>query len=657
MSKSILLSSFVVAASLVSFAASEKPATFRYATWNIGHYSCGRSKVSTVPVAKVESCGAAYREFLGRVQADWIGVCEYGAKFDVEETSEAAQVIFGQYPVQSIGPSQNYQWNAAFANGRFKILDTVTKYYTNHCQNVYYLAHHVMIDGRDDAWFVQTHLDWQSSDARVSQIRELVSDFSDKPRVVISGDFNAAEKNEKGVKETKWSDYAILRDAGFTVSAANRDFTCPQSNPYLVLDVLAMRGFSIEKKQIYDVAALSDHNLLMCELRIQREVGPENVPDLLTTFDGRKVTTKEMWEKVRRPELLKCFEERVYGVRPEEKPRSLSFAALGEDEPILSGLGVRRRVRAIYEGPLGTNSFDFVVYLPTTATAENPAPAFVMICLSKTTFEYDPESGEEIREQWPIAEILRRGYATAGFHKEQLSPDREHGNLLGVFSVYEEPVEYRSSHRWGTLSAWAWGASRVLDYLETEKRIDARRVGVVGHSRGGKTAILTGATDPRFALVCSNDSGCSGAKLNHIDIARSEHIVQIVRTFPYWFCPEYVFCVNREFELDFDQHEFLALIAPRLLCVASATDDPWAGPRGEFESARLASPAWELYGLKGLDATDFPAPNEPIMRGNVEYHLRKGPHRISDYDWKCYLDFADLRMKNNQSSTQRNDAL
>ena len=370
---------------------------------------------------------------------------------------------------------------------------------------------------------------------------------------------------------------------------------------------------------------------------------PECVPELMRMADGRPVETREMWEKERRPELLKIFTERMYGVRPEEKPRSLKFKTLSPDRSILGGAGVSRKVRATYEGTKGTNSFDFTLYLPSSASAKAPVPAFVMICLRKETAESDPESDVELREQWPVAEILRRGYATAGFHKDQLSPDMDHANLLGVFSVYEEMKPYRSNSRWGTLSAWAWGASRVMDYLETVPEIDSGHVAVVGHSRGGKTALLTGVTDTRFAMACSNDSGCGGAKLNHMRLGNSEHFSQIVRTFPYWFCPDFTLCVNRDDQIDFDQHEFIALIAPRLVCVASASEDAWAGPRGEFESARLASPAWKLYGLEGLgDDAAFPAPGGRVMKGCIEYHLREGKHRITDYDWGRYMDFADF---------------
>ena len=155
------------------------------------------------------------------------------------------------------------------------------------------------------------------------------------------------------------------------------------------------------------------------------------------------------------------------------------------------------------------------------------------------------------------------------------------------------------------------------------------------------TALVAGVYDKRFAMVCSNDSGCSGAKLNHIDLPKSEHVCNIVRSFSYWFCPNYILVVNAEKKWPVDQHQFIALIAPRLVCIGSATEDHWAGPLGEYYAGLLASPAWELYGRKGLVAAGFPPPDKPLQEGCVSYHLRTGKHNLTPYDWKCYMDFAD----------------
>jgi hypothetical protein len=200
----------------------------------------------------------------------------------------------------------------------------------------------------------------------------------------------------------------------------------------------------------------------------------------------------------------------------------------------------------------------------------------------------------------------------------------------------------RTADSWGTIAAWAWGASRVMDWIETEKLIDAAHVGVVGHSRGGKTALWCGATDSRFALTISNNSGCGGAKLNRMDLPKSESIARITKVFPHWFCSTFTQYGTNLDALPVDQHMLIALMAPRLAYVASATQDHWAGPPGEFQSCVLASPVWKLYGKEGLVGNAFPSADTPLHGGgSVGYHLRTGKHDLTIYDWERYMDFAD----------------
>ena len=358
---------------------------------------------------------------------------------------------------------------------------------------------------------------------------------------------------------------------------------------------------------------------------------PENVPELMRTFAGEEVKTKEAWEKVRAPELLERFQKDVYGRRPAvlDERKRISFKVYDE-RPVMDGKAVRKLVRAEFNGPLGKFSFPFTVYIP---KAQKPVPAFVSICLkSRSKVEADHVITSVF---WPMEQIVGRGYATLGFLTEDIATERDTGFAQGVFKCVEKP-EAR------TISAWAWAASRVMDWIETEPAIDATRVGIVGHSRGGKTAIWTGVTDKRFALVCSNNSGAHGAKLNHIRLPKSEDIASIPKYFPNWYCGNYPKKYGgKEMTMDFDQHELLALVTPRLLCVASASEDAWAGQPGEWWSAKLASPAWELYGKKGLVAERFPAPGEKQQNGSVSYHLRPGKHSLDPYDWDRYMDFAD----------------
>ena len=364
---------------------------------------------------------------------------------------------------------------------------------------------------------------------------------------------------------------------------------------------------------------------------------PVNVPALMQTFKGKKVTSRKVWEGVRAPELLKAFTTGEYGKRPVERPDSLVFVSAEPDVVMMEGKALRKRIRVAYSGKYGKGSFEFTAFIP---KSDKKAPAFLLICNRNPVENIDP-SRKNKSGFWPAEEIVGRGYAAIAFWNGDLAPDRNVGNREGVFSCFENPALGRRPDAWGTLSAWAWGASRVMDWIETEPLLDAGKVAVVGHSRGGKTALVTGVYDKRFAMVCSNDSGCSGAKLNHIDLPKSEHVVHIMRNFPYWFCGNYVRQVNAEKKWNLDQHQFIALLAPRLVCIASATEDAWAGPEGEYWSGVLASPAWHLYGKKGLVANGFPPPDEPLQDGCISYHFRTGKHNLTPYDWKVYMDFAD----------------
>ena len=334
------------------------------------------------------------------------------------------------------------------------------------------------------------------------------------------------------------------------------------------------------------------------------------------------VSTVPDWNAASREETMKWFLENEYGVRPPaaENP-DVSFSAIEPDAVMMDGAAVRKRVRITYRGPYGTNSFDVTAFVP--KNAKTPSPAFLLICNRKPDENIDPTRRVKC-DFWPAEEIVRRGYAAIAFYNGDIAPDWDTGNTQGVFACYEKPGPYRRRNLWGTLSAWAWGASRVMDWIETEPTLDAAHVAVVGHSRGGKTALLAGVTDPRFAMACSNDSGCSGAKLNRMDLPESEHLVNICPTFPYWFCKDYIKWVNRETEMPFDQHQWMALMAPRLVAVGSAEGDPWAGPAGEEASCELARPAWA----------------DPTC---VDYHIRPGKHNLTLVDWTAYMDFADRK--------------
>lgn len=368
-----------------------------------------------------------------------------------------------------------------------------------------------------------------------------------------------------------------------------------------------------------------------------------------------EISSLRQWERVHRPAIYDFFEKEVYGRMP-EKQVPIRYELLSEGEA-LGGKAVRREVAMHIEGM--ATPVPILMYIP--AAAEGAVPAFLgMNFKGNHQINPDPEitisvnapKGEELgsdpergaaTSRWPLELLMDNGYALVTIYRGDVDPDFDDGFQNGVHPLfYAEGQSSPAAEEWGTIGAWAWSLSRVMDYLETDKNIDAERVAVIGHSRLGKTSLWAGATDPRFAIVISNDSGCGGAALS---MRKHGETVEVInKNFPHWFCDNYNKYSNNEEALMVDQQGLLALIAPRPLYVASAVEDDWADPEGEYLSALYASPVYELYGKKGL-ASPMPAVDSPMMEGDVAYHIRKGGHDINLYDWTQYVKFADKYFK------------
>ena len=306
---------------------------------------------------------------------------------------------------------------------------------------------------------------------------------------------------------------------------------------------------------------------------------PKDVPELLKTASGETVTTREQWETVRRPEIVKMLLEEEYGVRPVERPADLSFAETAAPEECYDGKAIRKRIKATYSGPGGKGEMNFSVWIPKRAT---PAPVFIHSS-PRPSETADRVDGPRPVYWLPVDDIVSRGFAVVAYCNQEVAEDWRGTDVAttGVFKVFgPQDLLNRKPTEWGILSAWAWGMSRILDWVETEPLLDAKKAAAVGLSRNGKTALVAGAFDTRFAMTVSCCSGCSGAKLNHIELWESEHIKDIMVA-KKWFAPAYAKYVgkDRTSKMPFDQHFLLALVAPRLLYVSSASEDAWAGHR------------------------------------------------------------------------------
>ncbi|QHT60959.1 acetylxylan esterase [Paenibacillus lycopersici] len=358
------------------------------------------------------------------------------------------------------------------------------------------------------------------------------------------------------------------------------------------------------------------------------------LPDMLLALSGERIKTAGQWRQTRRQEILDLFREHVYGWESAGRPEIMEFDTK-VTPAMMGGSAVRKQVDIRFEGPGGAGSIRMLLFLPSTCS--KPCPAFLLLN-NRGSQVMDPER-DAIAPFWPAERMIARGYAAAVLDVEDADPDFHDGFRNGVHGIFDRLDGERPANAWGTIAAWAWAGSRAMDYLETDPDIDASRVAVVGHSRGGKAALWAGALDERFAFVVSNDSGCTGAA-----IARGkqgETIRNINDQFPHWFNGNYKTYNDREEHLPVDQHMLLALIAPRPLYVASASKDEWADPRSEFLSLLHAADAYRLFGCEALAGIGFPNPEEPLASERTGYHVRTGEHDLKEYDWDRFMDFAD----------------
>lgn len=365
---------------------------------------------------------------------------------------------------------------------------------------------------------------------------------------------------------------------------------------------------------------------------IEDKVPSYSLPEVLITQQGLKVTKKTEWEKFRRSELIQLFTNQVYGQVP-NTPYKTTFKVIKADPNAMGGAATLKLIDIIFSANSKELTIKLGLFIPNKSV--QPVPVFLMIC-NRNPNENIDFSRLNKSEFWPAEQVIARGYAIAAFYNGDVDPDNFDDFKNGIHGLLDTR---RTNESWGTLAAWAWGASRCLDYLITDKDIDPKKIAVIGHSRGAKAALWAGVTDERFAMICSNEAGCGGASLARRRFG--ETVAQINKSYPHWFCSNYKNYNNNEDAMPIDMHQLMALIAPRALYVAAASDDLWGDPKGQYLALYHSLPVYQLYDKNTHLSKHMPAINISTKSGKVAYHVRDGAHNLLLTDWNFYMDFAD----------------
>ena len=388
-------------------------------------------------------------------------------------------------------------------------------------------------------------------------------------------------------------------------------------------------------------------------------VGNYTLPDPLKLADGTPVRDAATWNDKRRPEIVRLFEENQYGRAP-GRPADMSFDVFDAGSPAMDGKALCKQVTIYFSKDKSGPKEDLVVYLP--AGAAKPVPLLLCIDFAPNASTFD-DPGVKLGEMWNrdhkrvpaqrgggighmnVDQLLAKGYGVAGVYYGDIDPDFIGGLPFGVRALYLKPGQTEPApYEWGAIAAWGWGLSRVLDYLETDQAVDAKRVALYGVSRLGKTVLWAGARDTRFALVIASCSGEGGAALSHRIYGETIAHLTAPTRFPYQFCANYAHYGAHVEELPVDAHMLIALVAPRPVLLQTGTTDYWSDPKGEFLAAVAAEPVFRLLGKQGLGTDTMPTAGQPILH-TIGYYMHDGGHGTLPGDWQYYLEFLDMHLK------------
>jgi len=390
----------------------------------------------------------------------------------------------------------------------------------------------------------------------------------------------------------------------------------------------------------------------------EAKVGTYTLPDPLVLANGKPVRDAKTWNQTRRPEIVRLFEENQYGRAP-GRPAGMSFDVFDKGTPALEGKAIRRQVTIYFSADKAGPKMDLLVYVPANATG--PMPLLLNIGFSANSSTVN-DPGVKVGDVWGrdkkkvpaaqgmnfgrinVARLLDAGLGFATVYYGDIDPDFPGGVPYGVRALYLKPGQTEpAADEWGSIAAWAWGLSRAIDYLETDKGVDAKRVAIMGVSRLGKTVMWAGAHDTRIALVIASCSGEGGAALSRRNYGETiAHLVEPTR-YPYQFAGNYAKYANQVDRSPVDAHMLVALMAPRPVLLQTGDKDFWSDPKGEFLAAVAAGPVYRLLGKQGLDTDQMPAAGVPILH-TIGYFMHAGGHGTIPSDWDQFLAFMQMHL-------------
>lgn len=391
----------------------------------------------------------------------------------------------------------------------------------------------------------------------------------------------------------------------------------------------------------------------------EARVGAYTLPDPLLLSNGKPVRDAKTWNEKRRAEIVRLFEENQYGRSP-GRPAAMSFDVFDKGTPALDGKALRRQVTIYFSADKAGPKMDLLVYVP--ANAAGPVPLLLNLGFSANSSTVN-DPGVKVGEVWGrdkkkvpagqgmsfgrvnVARLLDAGFGFATVYYGDIDPDFLGGVPHGVRALYLKPGQTEPApDEWGSIAAWAWGLSRAMDYLETDKGVDAKRVAIMGVSRLGKTVMWAGAHDPRIALVIASCSGEGGAALSRRNYGETiAHLTEATR-YPYQFAGNYAKFANQVDRLPVDAHMLVALIAPRPVLLQTGDKDGWSDPKGEFLAAVAAGPVYRLLGKQGLDTDRMPPAGSPILH-TIGYSMHVGGHGTIPSDWDQFLAFMQMHLQ------------